>query len=159
MFSHSLCTDAWSSATIQGNGFIPIMFVNIIDHKFSMILMSGFLADNRRLVTLARTSWLILAVWGFAPPCIKTVLFANAWLSTCGLKWGLTISSIYFCAVRPSWMSSPACNFVGTSPCIDEHPCRSTVWSNALIVKALTMISGQRLSPTLHHCWRSRWTC
>ena len=85
------------------------MFLDIIDLKFAIF---GFLADiDRRLVALARTSWLILAVWDTARPRIKTVLFAKAWLSTCDLTWGLTISSIYSCAVRPSWMSSPACNF------------------------------------------------
>ena len=102
MLCHSSCTAARSLGTIYGNGFIQIMFLGIIDQRFAMILISGFLADNRRLVALARTSWLIVAVWGFVPPRIKTVLSANAWLSTCGLPWGLTISSIYLCAVRPS---------------------------------------------------------
>ena len=111
MFCHSSCTASQTPATMLGNGFIPIMFLDIIDHLFAMIQISGFLADNRRLVALARTSWLFLAVWGFAPPRIKTGLSANTWLLKCGLAWGLTISSVYFCAVRPSWNSRPACNF------------------------------------------------
>ena len=73
---------------------LPFMFPDTIHHKFAMILISGFLADNRRLVALSRMSWLILAVRGFTPPRIKTVLSTNAWLSTCGSTWGLTISSI-----------------------------------------------------------------
>ena len=60
-----------------------------------MIQISGFLADNRILVALAKTSWLILAVWGFAPPHIKTMLSANAWLLMCVLTRGPTISLKY----------------------------------------------------------------
>ena len=82
------------------------MFMDIIDHKFAMIQISGILADKRRLVAPVRTSWFTLA-----PPRIKAVLSAKAWVSTRGLTWGLTISSVYFCAVRPSWMPRPACNF------------------------------------------------
>ena len=135
------------------------MFLDIINNKFAMIQISGLLADNRRLVALARTCWLFLAVWGFAPPRIKTVLSANAWLSMYGLTWGMTISSIYFCAVRPSWIPGQLVIFADTSPYIDDYTCRSNVWNNALTITALTRISGQRFSPTLHHHWNSRWTC
>ena len=92
------------------------MLLDIIDHKFSMIQISGLLADNRRLVALARTSWLFLSVRSFVPSRIKTVLSANAWLSKRGLTWGLTISSVYFCAVRTSWVWRPACTFCWHMP-------------------------------------------
>ena len=71
--------------------------------------VSGFLADHRRLAGRIGKDVLNYPGWRrFCPPSIKRVLSANAWLSTCGSTWGLTVSSIY-CAVRPWWMSSPAC--------------------------------------------------
>ena len=83
-----------SDAKWMAKWMLPFMFPDTIHHKFAMILISGFLADNRRLVALSRMSWLILFVRGFTQPRIKTVLSTNAWLSTCGSTWGLTISSI-----------------------------------------------------------------
>ena len=72
MFCQSFGTVAQSSAAIQGIGFILLMHPDITNHKFSRILISGFLADHRGLDTLVRTSALILAGWGVAPPRIKT---------------------------------------------------------------------------------------
>ena len=62
------CPSRYLSHVKKGNGFVPVMFLDIIDHTFAMQLISWFGVRNRRLVALARMSWLILAVWGFAPP-------------------------------------------------------------------------------------------
>ena len=105
---HSLCTAARSSAAVLGNGSLALMRLDICDHIFSMILISGLFAGHKRtsIAALARNSWLILAVCGEAPSCMKTALSANTWLSICGSTCGLRMSSIYFCAVRPPWMST-----------------------------------------------------
>ena len=60
---HSLCTAARSSAVFLGNGFIPLMRLDIYDHMLSIILISGPFAGHRRtsIAALARNPSLILA--------------------------------------------------------------------------------------------------
>ena len=98
---HSLCTAARSSVVFRGNGFIPLMRLDIYDHMFSMISISGPFVGHKRtsIAALARNPSLILAAWGEAPSCIKTTLSANTWLSMCGSTWGPRMWSVYFCAV------------------------------------------------------------
>ena len=109
MFCHSSCTAAGSPATLQGNGFIPIMFLDIIDNKFANtnIWILGWQQE------IGRTGKNVLTY----PCCMRCchtpmmpVLSATTWSLTCGYTWGRTISSKYLCAVRSSWMSKPACN-------------------------------------------------
>ena len=60
---HSLCTAARSPAVFLGNGFIPLMRLDIYDHIISIILISGPFAGHRRtsIAALARNPLLILA--------------------------------------------------------------------------------------------------
>ena len=94
---HSLCTAAWSLAVFLGNGFIPLMRLDIYDHMFSIILISVPFAGHRRtsIAVLARNPSLILA-WR------QLYRSANAWLSMCGSSRGLRMWPVYFCTVRPS---------------------------------------------------------
>ena len=45
-FCHSLCTAARSPAVFLGNGFIPLMRLDIYDHMLSIILISGPFAGH-----------------------------------------------------------------------------------------------------------------
>ena len=64
----------WSSVAFLGNGFIPVIRLDITDHTSLMILISRLFAVHRRtsIAALLRTFGLILAVWDVAPSCIKT---------------------------------------------------------------------------------------
>ena len=57
-----VCVTPWSSAVFLGNGFIPLMRLDIYDHMLSMILISGAFAGHRRtsIAALARNPSLIL---------------------------------------------------------------------------------------------------
>ena len=46
---HSLCTAARSPVVFLGNGFIPLMRLDIYDHMLSIILISGPFAGDRRI--------------------------------------------------------------------------------------------------------------
>ena len=71
---------AQSSIAFHGDGFIRSKRLDITDRTFSIALISGLFADQRRssIVALERHPWLILNVWGVTPSCIKTTLSANA---------------------------------------------------------------------------------
>ena len=60
---HSLCAAARSPVVFLGNGFIPLMHLDIYDHMLSIILISGPSAGHRRtsIDALARNPSLILA--------------------------------------------------------------------------------------------------
>ena len=60
---HSSGTAARSPAVFLGNGFIPLMRLDIYDHMLSIILLSGPFVDPRRtsIAALARNPSLILA--------------------------------------------------------------------------------------------------
>ena len=60
---HSLCTAARSPAVFLGNGFIPLMRLDIYDHMLLIISISGPFAGHRRtsITALARKPSLILA--------------------------------------------------------------------------------------------------
>ena len=60
---HLLCTAAQSPVVFLGNGFIPLMRLDIHDHMISIILISGPFAGHRRtsIAALARNPSLILA--------------------------------------------------------------------------------------------------
>ena len=45
---HSLCTAARSPGVFLGNGFIPLMRLDIYDHMLSIILISGPFTGLRR---------------------------------------------------------------------------------------------------------------
>ena len=80
---HSLCTAARSSAVFLGNGFIPLMRLDIHDHMLSMILISGPFAGHRRtsMAALARNPSLILAWRQFYLPIhdYQCVAHHEAW--------------------------------------------------------------------------------
>ena len=104
---HSLCTctTARSPVVFLGNGFIPLMRLDIYDHMLSITLISGALCwpqedINRRIGKKP-----------LAYPGLKTTISANAWLSMCGSLWGPRMWSVYFCALRPPWYQlSPLCS-------------------------------------------------
>ena len=60
---HSLCTAARSLVVFLGNGFIPLMRLDIYDHMLSIILISGPFAGHRGtyITALAKKPSLILA--------------------------------------------------------------------------------------------------
>ena len=60
---HSLGTAARSPAVFLGNGFIPLMRLDIYDHMLSIILLPGPFVGHRRtsIAALARNPSLILA--------------------------------------------------------------------------------------------------
>ena len=60
---HSLCAAARSPVVFLDNGFIPLMRLDIYDHTFSIILISGPFAGHRRtsIAVLARNPSLMLA--------------------------------------------------------------------------------------------------
>ena len=60
---HSLCAAARSPAVFLGNGFIPLMRLDIYDHMLSIILISGPFDGHRRtyVTALAINPSLILA--------------------------------------------------------------------------------------------------
>ena len=61
---HSLPTAARSSVSFLGNRFIQLRRLDIYNHMFSIILISGLVGGHRRtsIAVLARNSWVILAV-------------------------------------------------------------------------------------------------
>ena len=76
---------ARSSASFLGNGSILLICLNITDHTISIVLVSELFAGHRRtpIVASLRKPWLILAVWGFASPCVK----ADKAAFMCGLTY------------------------------------------------------------------------
>ena len=112
-FCHSLCIAAWSSVVFWGNGFIPLMPLDINDHMLSIISISGPFVGHKRtsIAALARNPSNTLAAWGEAPSCMKTTLSANTWLSMCGSTWGPRMWSAYFCALSlRKCQLSPVCS-------------------------------------------------
>ena len=98
---HSLPTAARSSMSFLGNRFIQLRRLDIYNHMFSIILISGLVGatgghQSPYWQEIPGLSW--LHIWREAPSCTKTPLFANAWLSMCGSTWGLRMSSIYLCS-------------------------------------------------------------
>ena len=107
-----LCHASWtairSSRAFWGMGSIILIRRDIIDQMFSIMLRSGLFAGHRRtsIAAFVKKLVVICAVWGVAPSCMKIGRSARAWLSICGSTSGLRISSIYFLAVKPPWMST-----------------------------------------------------
>ena len=117
MFCHSSCTcallrEAQQQIRVKDSYQLCFWTWSIISSQWYEYLDSWLLGFwQQEIGRTGKNVQIYPCCMSFAPPQIKALLSANTWLSTCGLTWGLTISSIYFCAVRPPWMSRPACNF------------------------------------------------
>ena len=101
------CSDihcAYSSAAFHGNRLIPLIYLNLTDHTFSMALISGLFAIHKR-TSIGETS-LSYPCCMRCCPNLQKVSFTSvkAWQWLCGLPWRLRILLVWICAIRPLWI-------------------------------------------------------